>query len=78
MIIDDGVMIGSSNMNHRSQLHDIELDVQIFSDEAIKSISDDFARSVGGARQITLKNINRFYAWLLVVGQIPRLLRYWL
>jgi hypothetical protein len=25
-----------------------------------------------------LKNINRFYAWLLVVGQIPRLLRYWL
>jgi cardiolipin synthase len=78
IIIDSGVMIGSSNMNHRSQLHDIELDVQIFSDEAIKSISDDFTNSVGGARQITLKNINRFYAWLLVVGQIPRLLRYWL
>lgn len=78
MMVDDSVLIGSSNMNHRSQLHDIELDVQIFSEEAIKQVAEDFIVSIGSCRQITLKNINRFYAWLLVIGQIPRLLRYWL
>lgn len=78
MVIDEEVLVGSSNMNHRSMLHDVELDVQIFSQDAKKQIADDFLASMGSCRQITLKNISRFYAWLLVIGQIPRLLRYWL
>ncbi|HNE27214.1 MAG TPA: phospholipase D-like domain-containing protein, partial [Pseudomonadales bacterium] len=78
MVVDDDVLIGSSNMNHRSMLHDVELDVQVFSEAVKKHIVDDFLASLGDSRQITQKNISRFYAWLLVIGQIPRLLRYWL
>jgi cardiolipin synthase len=78
MIVDDNTIVGSSNMNHRSMLHDVELDVQIFSAQAKQQIADDFLAGVSACRRITLKNINRFYAWLLVIGQIPRLLRYWL
>jgi hypothetical protein len=65
-------------MNHRSTLHDIELDVGIFSTTACKALEEDFTMSIRQCREITLKNLNRFYAWLLALGQIPRLLRYWL
>jgi cardiolipin synthase len=78
MLIDDSVLIGSSNMNHRSLLHDVELDIQLFSLQAKKDIADDFISSIENCRTITLENISRFYAWLLAFGQIPRLLRYWL
>ncbi|HSC76063.1 MAG TPA: phospholipase D-like domain-containing protein [Pseudomonadales bacterium] len=78
ILIDDSVLIGSSNMNHRSLLHDVELDIQLFSPQVKTDIADDFMASMENCRTITLENINRFYAWLLALGQIPRLLRYWL
>lgn len=78
MMLDDAVIIGSSNMNHRSFLHDIELDVELLSAPSRRAIEEDFTGSLAQCREITLKNISRFYAWLLALGQIPRLLRYWL
>jgi cardiolipin synthase len=78
MLIDDLVIVGSSNMNHRSALHDIEMDIELFSQESIVIMEKDFSDSVKKCRNITLENIGRFYAWLLAFGQIPRLLRYWL
>ena len=78
ILIDDAPVVGSSNMNHRSALHDVELDIEIFSKESIKHIEGDFSSSKKKCRDITLENISSFYAWLLAFGQIPRLLRYWL
>ncbi len=78
MLIDNQVVIGSSNMNHRSTLHDVELDIEIFSLEARQIIEQDMNDTVQLCREITLENLSRFYAWLLAFGQIPRLLRYWL
>ena len=34
MLIDKTVIVGSSNMNHRSTLHDVELDIELFSEES--------------------------------------------
>jgi cardiolipin synthase len=78
MLIDDTVIVGSSNMNHRSALHDVEMDIELFSIESIELMERDFIGSVKKCREITLENIGRFYAWLLAFGQIPRMLRYWL
>lgn len=78
MLIDDAVIVGSSNMNHRSTLHDIELDIELFSKESKELMESDFTASIDKSREITLENLSRFYAWLLAFGQIPRLLRYWL
>lgn len=78
MLIDDAVIVGSSNMNHRSTLHDIELDIELFAKLSREQMENDFAASIQKCREITLDNLNRFYAWLLAFGQIPRLLRYWL
>jgi cardiolipin synthase len=78
MLIDDEVTIGSSNMNHRSILHDVELDIELYDPRTSKQIEQDILASMLQSREITLGNINRFYAWLLAFGHIPRLLRYWL
>ena len=78
MLVDDSAILGSSNMNHRSLLHDVELDIQLFSSQAKQDVVSDFVVSMESCRIITLENINRFYVWLLALGQIPRLLRYWL
>ncbi|MEZ5538635.1 MAG: phosphatidylserine/phosphatidylglycerophosphate/cardiolipin synthase family protein [Pseudomonadales bacterium] len=78
MLVDDAIVIGSSNMNHRSMLHDIELDIPLYSTQSRNDIEKDCLFLVENSREITIKNINKFYAWLLVFGQIPRLLRYWL
>lgn len=78
MLFDNTVMIGSSNMNHRSVLHDIELDIELFTPQAQQVVEQDFVASLQQCREITLKNPRRFYVWLLAFGQIPRLLRYWM
>ncbi|HQQ62188.1 MAG TPA: phospholipase D-like domain-containing protein [Pseudomonadales bacterium] len=78
MVIDNAVTVGSSNMNHRSALHDVELDIELFSQESVDIMVNDFQGSLQKCRNITLKNISRFYMWLLILGRIPRLLRYWL
>lgn len=78
MLIDEAALIGSSNMNHRSMLHDIELDVGIFTADACAALEHDFIAGMQQSRAITLENLGHFYAWLLAFGQIPRLLRYWL
>ena len=78
MVIDNAVSVGSSNMNHRSALHDVELDVELFSVASRDSVVNAFQSSLAKCRDITLSNISRFYMWLLLLGHIPRLLRYWL
>lgn len=78
MLIDGNVVVGSSNLNHRSMLHDIELDIPLYAQYSQIAMEKEFCYLLANSREITQKNINRFYAWLLVLGQIPRLLRYWL
>ena len=78
MLIDKTVIVGSSNMNHRSTLHDVELDIELFSEESRLIMEKSFLHDLVGCREITLENLSRFYAWLLAFGRIPRFLRYWL
>lgn len=78
MLVDDNVLLGSSNMNHRSILHDTELDISLFCASSRTQVIQDFSQSLIQCREITLKDMGRFRTWLLLIGQIPRLLRYWL
>lgn len=78
LLVDSDVYLGSSNMNHRSILHDVELDIQLFSDISHRDAKTDFVNSLQSCREITVENLSKFYTWLLVLGQIPRWLRYWL
>jgi cardiolipin synthase len=76
MLIDEQCIIGSSNLNHRSYYHDLELDVVINTNSAIDNINTYLSRDIEDSREIVLPNIlgiNR----IRLLGWLPRIFRYW-
>lgn len=78
ILIDDWAVVGSSNLNHRSMLHDLEVDAVVTHPETKSSLADQFSKDIGLSHQITMadwksRSLNeRFWGALLY------LLRYWL
>lgn len=56
MLIDDWGLVGSSNLNHRSLLHDLEADVVLADEKACQALESQFLRDCVESRQITLQN----------------------
>lgn len=52
MIIDDWAMVGSSNLNHRSLLHDLEVDVILVRQESMRSLEQQFTRDLSQSIEI--------------------------
>ena len=77
ILIDDICLIGSSNLNHRSLLHDLELDVVLTTPKAVRDLENQFVEDMNISKKITPKHLQR-RAWYFSIAWIPRLLRYWL
>ena len=76
MLIDDECIIGSSNLNHRSYYHDLELDVVLTTSAAITSLKSKLARDRANSHEITppsLRGLNK----VKLFGWLPRIFRYW-
>lgn len=56
MIIDQWGLVGSSNLNHRSLLHDLEVDAVLTDAESCRSLREQFELDLSNCRQITLEN----------------------
>jgi cardiolipin synthase len=56
MLVDDWGLVGSSNLNHRSLLHDLEADVVLADEDACRLLQDQFVQDCNDARQVTLEN----------------------
>jgi cardiolipin synthase len=56
MVIDEWGLIGSSNLNHRSLLHDLEADIVVTNDEALEEMSTQFAQDLNRSVEVTLEN----------------------
>jgi cardiolipin synthase len=54
VLVDDWGLVGSSNLNHRSLLHDLEADVVLADDAACRSLQEQFLRDCENAREVTL------------------------
>ena len=78
MIIDDKAIIGSSNLNHRSLLHDIELDIILSRLSSIKQMQREFRNNLKNAEPITTALFEKRHFLIITIGWIPRLLRYWM
>lgn len=78
MIIDNYALVGSMNLNHRSFIHDLELDVVLTSVQQRKILKDQFEMDLKDSRQINdleYKNMN----WLKkILAKIAYQFRYWL
>jgi cardiolipin synthase len=78
MIIDDYLIVGSTNLNYRSLLHDLELDLLVSDAAAVGRMERRFRSDIAASAEITLADWQR-YPWLnKLLGLLARFLRYWI
>jgi cardiolipin synthase len=78
MVIDEQLLVGSTNLNYRSLFHDLELDLLSADPETVAQMVKRFARDVDASEEITRRAWLR-HPWLLkLLGLLSRFLRYWL
>lgn len=77
LLIDDFCLVGSTNFNHRSFLHDLELDIVLHTRSAKTFIESSFQDDLEDSTEISHKNIH-WIKQVINLGWLPRLLRYWL
>lgn len=77
ILIDDQCMIGSTNMNHRSFYHDLEIDIVLSNQDSITKIEKYLKKDMQDSIKITLDDINR-RSILLFFARFLRIFKYWL
>ncbi|PIZ04153.1 MAG: cardiolipin synthase B [Gammaproteobacteria bacterium CG_4_10_14_0_8_um_filter_38_16] len=79
LILDDWMLIGSSNLNHRSLLHDLEADITLFTEHAKKTLEQLFLKDLTQSQQLELnhwQSVRRRYQRIL--GRFSLYLKYWI
>ena len=67
ILIDDWIAIGSSNMNHRSIFHDLEVDVVLSSAESQRAIETSFQEDLLSSREVL---VGEGKSWQLILGKL--------
>jgi len=78
LIIDNWMTIGSSNLNHRSILHDLEVDIVISTESAKEQLIKLFENDIKNSTEITLKNWRRRPWYQRWIGHILLYMKYWM
>ncbi len=78
LIIDSWMTIGSSNLNHRSILHDLEVDIVISTESAKEQLIKLFEDDTKNSTQITLDNWRRRPWYQRWIGHILLYMKYWM
>lgn len=60
-IIDERAISGSSNINHRSLFHDLELDLYIKNPDTLNVLTEQFHKDLLNSYQVSSKSINRVF-----------------
>lgn len=79
LILDDWTLLGSSNLNHRSLLHDLEVDVTLFSENSKKQLVQSFLNDLVQSRQLSLENWKNSRPWYQrTLGRMVLYIKYWI
>jgi cardiolipin synthase A/B len=76
-IIDDFLTIGSTNLNHRSFMHDLEVDLAIQDEENKQNILHNFETSTISQKTITLEGLKQRPLWDQILSRLFFLFKYW-
>jgi cardiolipin synthase len=77
-MVDDWVLVGSSNLNHRSLIHDLEVDVVLTAERARMSVDTQFLLDQEQCEEMTVERLERT-SWLgRTLGRALLLFRYWM
>jgi cardiolipin synthase A/B len=77
LIADDWVCIGSTNLNHRSFLHDLEMDVVLTRDENRKRMIDGYVRDQGASEVFDTSDWADLPFWERILSSIFMWAKYW-
>jgi len=77
LIIDDWMTIGSSNLNHRSLLHDLEVDLVIQGNQNKQLVSSNFLQELKSMSPVTLDDLKRRTLLDKFLSRLLFLFRYW-
>lgn len=77
LIADELCLIGSTNLNHRSLLHDIEFDILLRQPHSLQEAEQHFLVDQSRSREVMTRHVRLLgrRRWL---GWVPWLIRYWL
>jgi cardiolipin synthase len=78
MIIDNRVIIGSTNLNYRSFFHDLELDALLTNSTSVKRMQEKYQLDIECSTEITLHSWKNYPRAINVLGWCSRFFRYWL
>ncbi len=76
-IIDEWVTVGSSNLNHRSLMHDLEVDLAIQDKVNLKMIEDHFESSVKNLEALSFESLRQRSLWDKIMSGMYFIFRYW-
>ncbi len=76
-VVDGEVTLGSSNLNSRSLVHDLELDVDLTSENAREAVAEGFLAALARSREI-LPGDAALPWWKRVLGRLLLTFRHWL
>lgn len=76
-IIDDFMTIGSTNLNHRSFIHDLEVDLVIQDEDNKRKVAEHFLTSSESQHQITLDGLQKRPWWDRFLSRLFFLFKYW-
>ena len=74
IVIDDWCTVGSSNLNHRSFRHDLEVDYIVQTDQAKTQLLNDFETDLKHSNEQCLQDLGRKKRWRLWIGALILLL----
>ena len=79
LILDDWMLIGSSNLNHRSLLHDLEVDINVRQPESKKQLEALFISDLEQSKEIFLTDLGAHRPWLYrAFGRLVLYLKFWI
>jgi len=78
ILIDNIAFAGSSNLNHRSFLHDLELDIILSLKPSIKKLVDESIQLMNDSDKITPSTLTNLAWYYRIMGRIIWRIRYWL
>lgn len=75
--IDEWVTVGSTNLNYRSFMHDLEVDFRIQHPDNKKRLDKNFEDQQAASREVTIEKLNARRWWLKLFSRFVFLFRYW-
>ena len=77
IVLDDWAILGTTNMNVRSFLHDLEVDIVVTGENTKQELASNFESMLKDAKEITNGNITQKF-WSGRLGRLfSKVLRYW-